>query len=358
MSLPVQPVDGPDEEDDVQVLPGHQDPIVSVQRKDVRSTRGGRRPAVLSVSICSALFSLTGFCAQDLYTDCEREGKDGVMEEGRQCRCCGERKFYRKGRLVLRAAYGADKMGHHTGRECKKVTLSILRDLLEEGCRNKLVMDRKEQMEVEEQARQAIVPAEANTPMSMSCSSMSRGTLATWVEPPAKKRRTQAQLAWTCTASNASTILWFMTRWLLACALSFQTVECGFFRDMIRVLNPAFYERYFPKTTWVFTHTYLQKVYLHVKQQVFRVLQWGGTELRTLAGDGVKMPGNQHWINYTIGNQAGAVFKDCIRQVEANSVQYHADQWILQLRKDIDGTELTDAEVERKYAAIVGDNVC
>ena len=322
----------------------------AVKRQRCATTKGGK-PRTVLVSC---------------FSDCEKtvDADDGSkhVHQGRVCLACGAAKYYGVP-VATRDAYNSNKMGLHIG-ACPEISYESICALVQEGCKSAPVTKRKARMEAEREAKRRMdaPPCDEPSPKPLQLcappppsdsdivvtSSSSSGL-------PLKNQLSIAGALTTCTPSNASTILWYMTRWLLASASSFRTTECPFFRDMVRILNPTFYKYYMPKTTWVFVHTYLDKVYNHVLKQTGRVVG-RGRELRTIAGDGVLVT-NMHFNNYTIGHQGKCVYKDSVRQTEANTKEYHHEQWLLQLRKDVDGSELTDAKVVEMYCGLVGDNV-
>ena len=320
----------------------------AVDLRDIKKARsmkqGGRAPAVIA----------------SCFVDCEETYLDAHgnsrLKRGRRCLSCGKAKYYVKKDAWTTDAYNAEKMAHHIA-TCNEVSYEIVCALVQEGCRAKAVVNRKEKMEQGRAAKRKMSAPPDEEPPS-KCLVVQPDAPLVPHTPSHSRSSKQSNLSnalISCTPTNASTILFFITRWLLGSASSFRTVECPFFRDMIRILNPVFFEHYMPKTTWVFIHRYLDKVYRHVLAQIGRVVD-RGRELRTLSGDGV-LVANEHYNNYTIGHQGRVVFKDSVRQLAPNTKEYHCEQWLLQLRKDVDGALIDDARVTELYCAIVGDNV-
>ena len=252
---------------------------------------------------------------------------------------------------------------------CVGIQLLELIQIQEAGCEHSLLLEIIDFKKSMPGARDVVhgsirMSAKSAPSPSGSTSFSSMGSEAAPIDPgtfakPKSKhlQRSIVDGAARCTAAQASLILFFITRYILSAALSFSTVQSIFFGDMVRILHPVFYDNFFPKSAYVFSHRYLDLVYNHVVNLVHGVLG-RGTEYWSLAGDGLKGSVGQAVVNFTISRQGKHMFKDCVFQGGTpNTPQYHFELYEAQLKKSIDGSELTGDQIQAKYCCIIGDRV-
>ena len=291
-------------------------------------------------------------CGQAFEVTTERiPGADGTFTDAvrYKCLCCWE--------LQNWALFNPANCCLHW-RRCKEIRLSELESIRDAGCKNekliKLINTKKTMESRALSATQSSGTVTAVLSTTSIAGPLGKRNAASGNTTTCKKQK--ALSVPTCTPSMATNILFFMTRFLLGCALSFNMVVNEYFRDMIKVLNPIFFQHYMPRSTYVFTHTYFDLVYEHVKRQAFVVLL-RGNELRTLSADGLKA-GLNKVINFTVGHAGRHMFKDCIYQgSQPDTAAYHAELYKKQLETDLDGSTLTATQVQSTYCAIISDNV-
>ena len=228
-------------------------------------------------------------------------------------------------------SYKGSKVGVPVGRlsrhynACAGIQLLELNAIQEAGCEHSLIHEvianKKSLLDAKGVVHGSIRMTGKSAPSPTgSTSYSSMGSKAAPIDPETfakpKSKHLQKSIvdgAARCTAAQASLILFFITRYMLSAALSFSTVQSIFFRDMVRILHPVFYDSYFPKSAYVFSHRYLDLVYNHVANLVYGVLG-RGAEYWPLAGDGLKGSVGQAVVNFIISRQGKHMFKDCVFQ--------------------------------------------
>ena len=264
----------------------------------------------------------------DVTEDC-----DVAIKKGLRCLGCKHIPKNEGGHFIIfLKGYKGAKVGVPIGRllrhykACVGIQLLELIAIQEAGCdhsmMHEVIAGKKSMLGARDVVHGSIRftgrPAPSPTASNASYSSM--GSEAVPIDPEtfAKPKFKQSQKsivdgAARCTPAQASLILFFITRYMLSAALSFCTVQSIFFRDMVRILHPVFYDNYFPKSAYVFSHRYLDLVYNHVVNLVHGVLG-RGAEYWSLAGDGLKGSVGQAVVNFTISRQGKHMFKDCVFQ--------------------------------------------
>ena len=246
-----------------------------------RSSRGARRGAKPTSAVFDAWEVLT------------HRGPAGT-KYGRACRGCshidkpsgGSYTAFPKD-LQKDQHPSANKLIMHY-KTCPGVQLGTLVSMIEHGCADKVLLQIVEDK-----------TATAGADQILQCAT-ARAAASPMPNTPRQSTQPDIRAGYVrCTANHASSILFFITRFILAQALSFATVTSVYFRDMIRQLNLAFYEEYMPKSAHVFSHRYLDLVYNHVVSLVWGALGRGG-DLWSLAADGLKGSLGQSVVNFTI----------------------------------------------------------
>ena len=246
-----------------------------------RTSRGSRRGAKATSPV---------FDAWEVVTE---NGPAGC-KYGRACRACSHIPKAEGGSFTtfpkdLRKDHNpvANKLIAHYN-SCPGIELVTLISMVEHGCADQLLQQILE-----------VKMATAGTDIIL------KAATANAIATPTPKAPSSQQLKQTdirsgyvrCTANHASSIIFFMTRFILGQALSFATVTSVYFRDMIRQLNLAFYEEYTQKRAYIFSHRYLDLVYNHVVSLVWGALGRGG-DLWSLAADGLKGSLGQSLVNF------------------------------------------------------------
>jgi len=167
-----------------------------------------------------------------------------------------------------------------------------------------------------------------------------------------------------CSKGEASVLMFFLTRFLVGCALAFDLILSPFFRDFIQRLRPSFM-KYMPRSTWPIRNSWLDFLYDHIRRKIQELhTNWKHRgRLRTLTIDGLKDHSGRKVNNLgdVIGGQA--VFVDTLAASnESETALVIHNQVMTALRRSADRggasqeAELTDVEVYERYAGVASDN--
>mmetsp|Transcript_40057 Transcript_40057/g.65140 ORF Transcript_40057/g.65140 Transcript_40057/m.65140 type:complete len:700 (+) Transcript_40057:50-2149(+) len=157
-----------------------------------------------------------------------------------------------------------------------------------------------------------------------------------------------------CTPTDASIVMFHLTRFIVGSALPFDLIKSPYFLDFIEALRPGFV-KYVPKCQKTLSTRWLNILNDHVHQRMDDYLSLSPNDMQTLAADGWKnSSNNSKVVNFTAMSSGRASFITSIMQEEKDSVDYH-----FRLYDNILSSEgkRNVEQVQEVFAAVVSDNV-
>jgi len=155
---------------------------------------------------------------------------------------------------------------------------------------------------------------------------------------------------------EASTMMFFLVRFIIGCGLPFSVIESPFFRDFVKAARPSFLK--FLPSRFTGASRWIDIVHRHTLQRTKECVATFRNRLATFAADGYKISSeNKKIVNFCKIVQSKSFYLSSVEVGETrDSPEWNKRIIEKALRDGGTGMALGDEEVYSRYAGVVTDN--